>query len=87
MDLRGNFSQVLLQLNYPGGLQALGRVNEIEFHFLAVGERLVAITLDRREVHEDILARLLLDKAKSLAVVEPLYRSLSHGRHTPFSSR
>jgi len=58
------------------GLQALGALGNFEFNRLAVIQRLVAISHDRGEMDENVLAALALDESKALAGVEPLHYSL-----------
>src|SRR2546427_2880045 len=57
-------------------LQALWTLSDIEFDRLPLGERPVPVSLNRGEVHENILAGLTLDESESLAGIEPLYCSL-----------
>src|SRR5579872_2198736 len=57
-------------------LQAFGSLRDLKTHFGALFERTIAVALDRREVHEDVLAALSLDKAIAFGGVEPLYCSL-----------
>src|SRR5271156_1930312 len=61
------------------GLKALGALLNFEFHRLAFVERLVALGLDRREMHEDVFAGLALDETKTLGRVEPLDCTLLSG--------
>ena len=58
------------------GLQALGALGHFEFNRLAIVQRLVAISQDGGEVHENIFTALALDESKALARVEPLHCSL-----------
>jgi hypothetical protein len=58
------------------GLQALGAADDFELDRLAVVQRLIAIRLDRREVHEYIFSGLALDETKALAGIKPLDCSL-----------
>jgi hypothetical protein len=57
-------------------LQALWTLSDIEFDRLPLGERPVPVSLNRGEVHENILTGLALDESESLAGIEPLYCSL-----------
>jgi hypothetical protein len=57
-------------------LQALGAADDFEFNRLAVVKRLIAISHDRGEVHENIFPGLALDESKALAGVKPLHCSL-----------
>src|SRR5436190_3477224 len=59
------------------GLRALRALHNLERHALALGQRLVAVHADRREVHEDVVAALALDEAVALLVREPLNGALS----------
>ena len=58
------------------GLQALGTLGDFEFNRLAIIQRLVAISHDRGEMDENVLAALALDESKALAGIEPLHCSL-----------
>src|SRR5215475_1148696 len=57
-------------------LQALGTLGDLELNGLTLVQRLVAVGLDRGEVHEDIFPGLALNEAISLAGIEPLNCSL-----------
>ena len=60
-------------------MQTLRARTDLEFHCLAFGERPIAIRLDRREVDENVLARLATDEPISLRGVKPFhYTLLSH---------
>ena len=65
-----------LQRLNVGGLQALGAADDFKLDRLAVVQRLVAIRLNRGEMHEDIFSALALDEAKAFAGIEPLDCSL-----------
>src|SRR5439155_22514078 len=58
------------------GLGALGPLYDLELHALALGQRLVAVHRDRREVDEDVLATLTLDEPVALLIREPLHGAL-----------
>jgi hypothetical protein len=58
------------------GLQTLGALGDFEFNRLAIIQRLVAISHDRGEMDENVLAALALDESKALAGIEPLHCSL-----------
>jgi len=59
-----------------GSLIALGAGRLVVRHFLVFLERLEAVSLDRGEVREQILAAVVRgDKAKTFCVVEPLDRT------------
>ena len=57
-------------------LQTLRALGDVEFNRLPLGERPVPVSLNRGEVHENVLTGLALDESKSLAGIEPLYCSL-----------
>src|SRR3954453_3198079 len=60
-------------------LGALGTLGDVELDLLVLVQRLVAVGLDRRVVHEDVVAAVLLrDEAETLLGVEPLDSALSH---------
>ena len=67
---------VVLQRLNVRGLQALGAADDFELDRLAVVQRLIAIRLDRGEVHEYIFSGLALDEAKAFAGIKPLDCSL-----------
>src|SRR5262249_18800466 len=58
--------------------QALRPTGDVELDPFALGERLETLALDRREVHEHVLAARLGDEAKALRLVEPLHGATSH---------
>ena len=53
------------------GLGAFGAGVDIEFDFLAFVEVLEAITLNSREVNENIWATIASDETETLGAVEP----------------
>src|ERR1043165_3420113 len=57
----------------PRPLRALPN---LERHFLALGQRLVAVHADRREVDEDVVPALALNEAIALLVREPFHGAL-----------
>jgi hypothetical protein len=57
-------------------LQALRPAGHFEFNRLAFVQRLVPLSLNGREVHEDIFAGLALDEPVPFAGIEPLHCSL-----------
>src|SRR5271169_1384881 len=70
-----------LQADYVLRLQTFRPLLHFKFHRLTLVEGLVALGLDRGEMHEHIFARLALDKPIALGRVEPLHRTLlsAHG--------
>src|SRR5829696_9125606 len=72
---------LLLRLERPHvrGLRALRALGHVELDGLALVQRAVAARLNGAEVHEDVLARLRLDKTIALVSVEPLDGANSHG--------
>src|SRR5215217_7582140 len=60
-------------------LGALGTLGDVELNLLVLVQGLVALGLNRRVVHENVVAAVLLrDEAETLLGVEPLYGALSH---------
>src|SRR5690606_696041 len=60
-------------------LRALRALGDVELDLLVLVQRLVAVGLDGRVVHEDVVAAVLLrDEAETLLGVEPLHGALSH---------
>src|SRR6478735_225623 len=65
-------------------LGALGTLRDLELDLLVLVQGLVTLGLDRRVVHEDVVAAVLLrDEAEALLSVEPLNSALSHVLVTP----
>src|SRR4029079_729019 len=57
-------------------LQALLALHDLEFDALTLGQRLVPVHRDRREMDENVLTLLALDEPIALLVREPLHREL-----------
>src|SRR5215831_16169783 len=70
-------------LGNVAGLRALGAVNNLELHCLALLERAEAVALDGRVVHEDVAASVTLDETITLGVVEPLDLACDAHRSLP----
>jgi hypothetical protein len=74
-----------LQLQDIFSLQALGAFNQLELHSLSFIQGAIAITLYAAKVNKDIVVTIFPgDKAKTLGVVEPLYRAAYAITHTTF---
>ena len=68
------------------GLQTLGTLLYLEFHFRALFKRAVARHLNRGKVHEHILAAGALDEAIAFGGVKPFHNTLfSHYFKSPIS--
>src|SRR5256884_6102895 len=67
-----------LDANHVRGVQPFVASLYLELHHLPFSERLEAVHLDGREVHEHVLAALLFNEAVALGIIEPLHLSLSH---------
>src|SRR5690242_18894319 len=66
-------------------LRALGALGDVELDLLVLVQRLVAVGLDGRIMHEDVVAAFLLrDEAETLLGVEPLNGALSHDARYSF---
>ena len=65
-----------LETNYVFGLKALWSLLHFEFNRLPFVEGLVPFGLNRRKVHENILARLALNEPITLCCVKPLHCTL-----------
>jgi hypothetical protein len=61
-----------LQRPDVSSLQAFRALFDGEFNLLALGKSLIATHLDGRKMDENVWAAFALDKAKTLAAVEPL---------------
>src|SRR5215831_5338475 len=59
-------------------MQALRALRHLELHVVAVGERTEAISLDGREVNENVLPGILRDESESLRFTEPLHLATTH---------
>ena len=66
-----------LERNDVRRLQALLALHDLELDLLTLGQRLVAVGLDRAEVDEDVLTLVALDESVALLVREPLHGALS----------
>src|SRR5882672_3076917 len=75
-----------LAAHHVRGVEPLVTLLHFELHHLAFGERLEAVHLDGREMHEHVLATLLLNEAVALGIIEPLHLSLAHARAPPAKS-
>lgn len=64
------------------GLQPLLPLTDAELHLLAFDQRAVAVATDSTEMDEYIRARLTLNEAKSLGIVEPFNRTGLPIRHS-----
>src|SRR5271155_3102443 len=62
--------------HHVAGLEAFRAFEQIELDGLTFIQRAVAVLLDGREMHEDILAGGALDEPVSLRPVEPLHSTL-----------
>src|SRR6266581_3129283 len=60
------------------GVEPFVPLLHFELHHLTLGERLEAVHLNRREVHEHVFAAFLLNEAVPLGVIEPLHLALDH---------
>ena len=69
-----------LQLEWANVLRLppLRSFGDFEFHGLTLLQALKPARLDRRKMHENVLARLAADEAVAFGVVKPLYCSLFH---------
>src|SRR3954447_4437292 len=80
-----------IRVNQQGDVAGLGTFRallDLVLDLGAFGEALEALTGDRAEVHEDVVAAVgLRDEAVALRVVEPLHGSGCHVFHLPATSR
>src|SRR5687767_15347089 len=60
------------------GLLSLRSINDLELHLLALVQGPVSVTLDGREMDEDVVAIGTGDEPVSLLVAEPFDRTLRH---------
>src|SRR6476469_7284512 len=69
-------------------LRALGTLRDVELDLLVLVEGLVALRLDSRVVHENVVAAVLLrNEAEALLGVEPLDGALSHSCYSSYGGR
>ena len=54
-------------------LKSFRTLDDIECHFIAIGEGFEAFPLDSGEMYEHIVAAIMLDETEALGVVKPLY--------------
>src|SRR5437773_10925792 len=69
-----------LHANDVRGVQPLLSGLHFQLHRLPFAERLEPVHLDRREMHEDVLATFLLNEAVPLRIIEPLHLSPGHSK-------
>src|SRR4029079_727022 len=60
------------------GFLALAAGCDVEFDALAFFEAAVAVALDCREVHEDVISAFARDEAEALLAVEPFHGACCH---------
>jgi hypothetical protein len=73
-EILGEFFSIQCELvddNYVSSLRAFGAFLNGEFNFLTFFKVFETVTLDRREVDEDIRAAFASEKAVALASVKP----------------
>ena len=63
---------------YVSCLQALRPLGHFERYFIAFSEGFETVAGDGGEMHEYVFAILLLEKTKTLAVIEPFYFTFYH---------
>ena len=73
-----------LQSFYVRCLWSLPSLRDLELDFLTFLQRMKTLAVNCRVVHENVRAAFDLNKAKSLAVVKPLYGTFSHAGLLPF---
>src|SRR5437868_2303327 len=67
------------------GLQTLGTLLDLEFHLRAFVQRTVAVRLDSRKVHKNVIAGGSLDESISLCGVKPLNNTFFFHLRSPDS--
>jgi hypothetical protein len=68
----------LLDSDYVRGLKPFRTLGYFKRYTVSLNKRFEAIARDSGEMAEYIFTAFLLKKTKTLAVVEPLYRSVYH---------
>jgi hypothetical protein len=74
---------VSLEFYNIGCLGALGRVDNVELHFLAFGQRLKAAVLNVAEMNEYITALFAGNESKTFGIIEPLHSTFFHDELPP----
>jgi hypothetical protein len=74
----GNMNQALLDFSNIRRSGALGPGDHFEAYPITLGQRFETLGLDGGMMHKYVLATVLLDKAKTLRIIEPLYFSFKH---------
>ena len=59
-------------------LQAFGAFHYFKLNGITFSKGLEAVAVDSGKVNENVLATILLQKTKTLAVIEPLYPTCCH---------
>jgi hypothetical protein len=76
--LGGNESRQVSDLAHVGSLRTLLALGHVAGNPITFSQRFEPVTLDGREVDENIGAAVLLDETETLGVVEPFNRTLCH---------
>ena len=61
-----------------GGLEPFLALRDIKTHTVSFGQRFEPLTLNFGMMNEHIISTLLLDKTKTLCIIEPLHCTFSH---------
>jgi hypothetical protein len=77
-DLLDRLKRADLELYNVGCFGAFGRVDYVELHLLAFGQRLKAAVLNVAEMNEHIAALFAGNESKTFGIIEPLYRACFH---------
>jgi hypothetical protein len=74
---------VRLELHDIGRFGALGRVDNVELHLLAFGQRLEAAVLNVAEMNEHVAAFFTGNESKAFGIIEPLNDTCLHDELPP----
>lgn len=70
----------VLQFDDIFSSRTFGPADDVKFNTFAFFKRFEALPLDGGMMDKNILAAILLDKAESLGIIKPFYRSFCHFR-------
>ena len=65
-------------------LRPLGPLHDLELDIFSLFQALESFSLERGVMNEDIIPAVKTNKPKSLAVIEPLYRTFAFHKNPPF---
>jgi hypothetical protein len=72
------------RLQHVRSLRPLGPLHNLELDIFSLFQALESFSLESGVMNEDIIPAIKTNKPKSLAVIEPLYRTFAFHKNPPF---